>query len=85
VADHLQGLDEDRLLRFIRTELLEGRPIPIDADSYLFGDGMIDSLKILPLIAFVEQHTRRSLQDHEIVMAHFRTVRAIVAAFGGAR
>jgi acyl carrier protein len=85
VADHLQGLDEDRLLRFIRTELLEGRPIPIDADSYLFGDGMIDSLKILPLIAFVEQHTGRPLQDHEIVMAHFRTVRAIVAAFGGAR
>lgn len=80
-----QPLDEARLLRFVRTELLAGRPIAVDADTYLFGDGMIDSLKILQLIAFVEQRTGRSLQDRDVVMAHFRTVRAIASRFGEAR
>lgn len=75
-------LDEARLLRFVRAELLAERHIAIDADTYLFEDGMIDSLKILQLIAFVEERVGRSLEDHEIVMAHFRSVRTIVATFG---
>lgn len=76
-------LDEAMLLQFVRTQLLDGRPIPIDADTYLFDDGMIDSLKILQLIAFVEQQIGRLIADREIVMEHFRTVRAMTSKFGG--
>jgi acyl carrier protein len=82
VAEHGAALDEQRLLQFIRTELLDGRTIPIDADTYLFGDGMIDSLKILRLIAFVELRLGRRLADREIVMPNFRSVRAITSRFG---
>lgn len=82
VAEHGAALDEQHLLQFIRTELLDGRVIPIDADTYLFDDGMIDSLKILRLIAFVELRLGRRLADREIVMPHFRSVRAITARFG---
>lgn len=82
MAEHGAALDEQHLLQFIRTELLDGRAIPIDADTYLFDDGMIDSLKILRLIAFVELRLGRRLADREIVMPHFRSVRAITARFG---
>lgn len=72
------------LLRFVRAELLDGRPLAIDAETYLFDSGMIDSLKILRLIAFIEGQTGRTLADHEIVMKDFRTVRAIATRFGTA-
>lgn len=76
------ALDEARLLRFVRTELLDGRAVPLDAETYLFGDGMIDSLKILRLIAFVELRIGRTIPDRDIVMANFRSVRAIIEHFG---
>jgi acyl carrier protein len=76
------GLDDERVLRFIRTDLLDGRDIAIDADTYLFADGMIDSLKILRLIAFVELRLGRTIPDCDIVMQNFRSVRAITARFG---
>jgi acyl carrier protein len=76
---------EERLLRFVRGELLGGRPIPVDADTYLFADGLIDSLRILQLIAFLELQTGREIPDVEVVMAHFRTVRTMAARFGEPR
>jgi acyl carrier protein len=74
---------EERLLRFVRGELLGGRPIAIDADTYLFADGLIDSLKILQLIAFLELQIGRQIPDFEVVMEHFRTVRTMAVRFGG--
>jgi acyl carrier protein len=72
---------EKRVLQFVRTELA-GRPLVVDADSYLFDDGVIDSLKILQLIAFVELQIGRDIPDGDVVMEHFRTVRAMAARFG---
>jgi acyl carrier protein len=76
---------EERLLQFVRGELLERRPIPIDADTYLFADGLIDSLKILQLIAFLEMQIGREIPDAEVVMKHFRTVRTMAGRFGDGR
>jgi acyl carrier protein len=73
---------ESRLLGFVRGELLQNRGALVDEDSYLFEDGMIDSLKILQLIAFVEIETGRSIPDAEVVMEHFRSVRTIARRFG---
>lgn len=73
---------EARLLAFIRCELLHDTRIPIDENTYLFEEGLIDSLKILQLIAFLEIETEQTIPDREIVMEHFRTVRAMAARFG---
>ena len=75
---------ESRLLAFIRRELLHDATAPIDEDTYLFDEGLIDSLKILQLIAFLEVETDRTIPDREIVMEHFRNVRAMAARFGQA-
>lgn len=72
----------DGLLAFVREDLLKGRDVPIDADTYLFDEGLVDSLGILRLIAFLEGRIGRSIDDREVVMEHFRSVRAMVDRFG---
>lgn len=73
----------DALLRFVREELLAG-DVAIDPDTYLFEDGVVDSLGILTLIAFVEQQCGRPIPDSEVVMEHFRSIRTIARRFEGA-
>ena len=73
---------ETRLLAFIRRELLPDSTMAIDENTYLFDEGLIDSLKILQLIAFLEVETARAIPDRDIVMEHFRTVTAMAARFG---
>ena len=72
---------EAALLRFIHAELLLGSNLTLNVDSALFEDGIIDSLKILHLLAFIESAIGRAIPDEEIVMKHFRTVRVIAERF----
>jgi len=72
------------LLAFVRGDLLKEKNVTIDADTYLFDDGLVDSLGILTLIAFLELRIGRSIPDQEVVMENFRSVRAIERRFGHA-
>jgi acyl carrier protein len=74
---------EAALLKFVNAELLLDSNRTIDVDSALFEDGIIDSLKILHLLAFIESAIGRAIPDEEIVMKHFRTVRVIAERFAG--
>ena len=49
------------LLAFVRDDLLMGRDIEILPDTYLFEEGLVDSLGILRLIAFLELRESRML------------------------
>jgi acyl carrier protein len=69
------------ILEFINQELHGGSAGTIEPDTPLFEDGLIDSLKILRLIAFIEVTTGRSIPDREVVMENFRTVRNIARHF----
>jgi acyl carrier protein len=71
------------LASYIERDLAGGRG-PIDPDASLFDDGLIDSLKILQLIAFVEHWTGTSIPDSAVVMENFRSVRRIAERFVGA-
>jgi acyl carrier protein len=75
---------EARLMEFVRRELIGTGVGPIDEETYLFDDGLVDSLKILQVIAFVEIETGRTIPDRDVVMANFRTVRTIARRFGDA-
>ena len=72
------------VLAFVRGNLLKEKNVTIDADTYLFDDGLVDSLGILTLIAFLELRIGRSIPDQEVVMENFRSVRAIERRFGHA-
>jgi acyl carrier protein len=73
--------EERTLLAFVTRELLEGRDVSINAETRLFEDRLIDSMNILRLIAYVERKIGRRLDEKEIAMPKFATVRAMVESF----
>ena len=77
---------EERLVSFINETLpdlhsrLKTRP-QVDRQTPLFESGLIDSLAILHVLAFVERSTGRPIPPRLVDMRHFRTVAAIGEAF----
>ena len=55
--------------------------VTIDADTPLFASGLINSLRILKLIAWTERETGRRIADASVRMDNFRTVRRIAEVF----
>lgn len=75
------NMQASALLRYVNRDLRRDSTPKVYWDTPLFEDGLIDSLKILQLIAFVEAQTGRRLADREIVMEKFRSVQAIAEHF----
>jgi acyl carrier protein len=73
---------EERLLRFTREKLAapEFRDA-IAIDTLLFEDRVIDSLKVLELIAFLQSTLGRKIPDAQIVLANFRSIATIARVF----
>ena len=57
--------------------------ITIDADTLLFEGGLIDSIRVLELIAWTEDAIGAVIPDARIRMDNFRTVRRIAEVFVG--
>ena len=72
------------LLEFINSRLLAGSNLSVGANSPLFANGTIDSLKILQLLGFIESELGRTISDDEVVMENFRSVRVIAERFAAA-
>lgn len=79
-------MDRDRFI----TETLDWlhlrvlpRDVSVDADTPLFENGLVDSIRILKLIAWTETRIGRTIPDREIRMDNFRCVRRIAAVFAG--
>ena len=53
----------------------------VDADTPLFATKLLDSLKVLELIAFTEQAIGLAIPDSHIRMDNFQTVARIAAVF----
>jgi acyl carrier protein len=75
---------EQRLLRFTRDQLAAPNVADtITADTRLFEDRVIDSLKVLELIAFLQSALGRKIPDAQIVLANFRSIATIARVFAG--
>ena len=69
---------EQRLLKFTRERLAAPEVAnEITVDTRLFEDRVIDSLKVLELIAFVQSVLGRKIPDAQIVLANFRSITTI--------
>lgn len=55
--------------------------VTMDADTPLFANGLIDSIRILRLIAWTEHALGLRIPDSRIRMDYFRTVRTIADTF----
>jgi acyl carrier protein len=58
-----------------------GPPPVVDADTPLFTTGLLDSMSILHLVAFVESAIGRPIPSRQVRMENFRTVQAVCDAF----
>jgi acyl carrier protein len=53
----------------------------VTVDTLLFATGVIDSMAILHLIAFIERATGAEIGQDKVVMKHFQSVAAISESF----
>lgn len=79
----------DALCHFINCELpayhskVRANP-EVNPQTPLFAHGLIDSMAILHVIAFVEDLSGKPIPTEKVVMKHFQTVAAITETFGPA-
>jgi acyl carrier protein len=70
---------EEQLMEFIRTKLLlRADVVRLDANAPLLG-GILDSMSILRLVAFIEERFGISIEDQDLVPEHFENVKALAA------
>jgi len=72
------------LIEFIKGPLIArhgARPMELDASTPLFETGIIDSLGIIDLLAFVETATDRTVPMRKVDIRFFGTVDRICRAF----
>ena len=75
---------QEKLLRFTRENLASpDAGSSLTCDTRLFEDRVVDSLKVLELIAFVQSAIGRKIPDSQIVLANFRTIATIARVFTG--
>lgn len=77
---------EQALLAFVAGSLLSrrrgaGRPAAIDRSTPLFETGLVDSLGIVDLIAFVEDATGRPVPIRMVDLKHFGSIARISRSF----
>lgn len=72
---------EESLAAFV-TELTAGRGgRAVRVSTPLFRAGLLDSLKILDLICFVEAALGIRIPDHRVTLTNFKSIKAISGAF----
>lgn len=77
---------ESALLRFVKERLLgNGSGAAVTAETPLFEQGYLNSIRVLDLIAFLERSLGRRIPDRAVKLANFRSIRAIAQAFAEPR
>lgn len=61
----------EEIVDFISTELLETDE-PVDRDENLLSEGMVDSLGMLRLVAFIEANFQVKVPPQDFTIEHFR-------------
>jgi len=63
------------LTAFIQAELVgEERALEVDAGTRLIDSGLIDSMGLMQIIAFIEEQTGVRIPDEEVMPENFQTV-----------
>ncbi|NKQ36988.1 MAG: acyl carrier protein [Chloroflexi bacterium] len=65
------------LLDYVKNELLRGRANNITAEDDLLGAGLIDSLGILQMVAFIDERFNIQVPDEDVVYENFNSVKAL--------
>jgi acyl carrier protein len=78
MTEHANALTE-----FVRNELLHGRKVTLTDDADLLSAGIVDSLGILRLVAFMEQRFGVKVPDEDVVFENFQSIDAMAGYVTG--
>lgn len=67
------------LAEYIEKELAKGRKSHIDYEEDLLSEGIIDSLGILQLVAFIEDKFGIQIEDEDVVLENFQSISALTS------
>ncbi len=65
------------LTAYIKKELMKGRNADIKPTDDLLGSGVIDSLGVLQMVAFIEERFNFQVPDEDVVYENFFSVEAL--------
>ncbi len=65
------------LADFIKQELLKGRNVKLDDELDLLSAGVIDSLGILRMVAFMEERFGVKVPDEDVVFENFQNIKVM--------
>ncbi|OFV83609.1 MAG: hypothetical protein A2W26_03390 [Acidobacteria bacterium RBG_16_64_8] len=68
---------QNALTEFIKQEILHGRSVKLDDDQDLLNAGIIDSLGILRLVAFIEERFGVKVPDEDVVFENFQNIKVM--------
>lgn len=69
---------EQKIREFISKEFLNGKDMEFDRNASLLETGMIDSIGLFRLIAFMEEALQIRIPDQDLMAENFRTLDHIV-------
>ena len=68
---------------FIQTQLLHEPEQPIDAQAPLLTTGILDSLGVMRLIAFLEERCHLQIPPEDVTLENFQTIQSITDYVNG--
>lgn len=73
-------MDTQQILKeYIAKEIMRSRNARLEVDDDLLANGILDSLAILQLVAFIEERFNVRVPDEDVVYENFHTVAALSA------
>ena len=71
-------MSKEQIKQFILSDLIkDGSATELDNDENLIDSGVVDSLGIMKLVAFLEKSFKIAVSDDEILLDNFETIDAI--------
>ena len=69
---------KSHLIDFIKNEIMHNSQANLDPDTDLLGAGILDSIGILQLVAFIEKMFKISVPDEDVVYDNFMSINTLV-------
>ena len=68
---------EQKIVDFIRDDIVAGQPVEFDRDTSLLESGLIDSMGLFRLITFLEETFNIRIPESDMVAENFQSVSKI--------
>ena len=67
------------LIEFVKNEVMRNKNAKLNENEDLLSAGILDSLAILQLVAFIEDRFGIKVPDEDVVFENFQSINALVA------